>query len=154
VGFAPTGERRPVTAHTRPDLGRSVRSRCGCTFSPAAAMDPRPLTRVGVSRLEERATTCRLLPNRHPRLSLHHPKNQKLGSPIVGVGTHADQHLAFSQSRQRNTLRFEVSSDVFCMPAEDYINFGMLLQFFERICPRRVQEPIPRLRFVDLSRYQ
>ena len=40
------------------------------------------------------------------------------------------------------------------MPAEDYVDFGMLLQFFERICPRRVQQPILCLRFVDPSCYQ
>src|SRR5260221_14641798 len=47
----------------------------------------------------------------------------------------------------------EVSGDVFPMPAEDYVDFGMLLQFFECICPRRVQQPILSLRFVDPSCY-
>src|ERR1700738_1158710 len=57
-------------------------------------------------------------------------------------------------SPRLNTLRFEVADDVFRMPAEDYIDFGMLLQFFERICPRRVQQPILRLRVVDPNCYQ
>jgi hypothetical protein len=47
--------------------------------------------------------------------------------------------------------RFEVASDVLAMPAEDCIDFGMLFQFFECICPRRIQQPIHYLRFVDLS---
>src|SRR5882757_6797281 len=33
--------------------------------------------------------------------------------------------------QQRNSLRFEVSGDVFRVPAEDYVDFGMLLQFFK-----------------------
>ncbi len=40
------------------------------------------------------------------------------------------------------------------MPAEDYVDFGMLLQFFECIRPSRVQQPILRLRFIDPSCYQ
>ena len=50
--------------------------------------------------------------------------------------------------------RREVASDVFCMPTKDHVDFGMLLQFFERICPRCVQQPILCLRFVDPSCYQ
>src|SRR6201991_3785245 len=37
------------------------------------------------------------------------------------------------------------------MPAEDCVDLGMLLEFFERVCPSRVQQPILCLRFVDPS---
>src|SRR3984957_18147976 len=40
------------------------------------------------------------------------------------------------------------------MPAEDHVDFGMLLQLFECVRPRRVQQPILGLRFVDPSCYQ
>jgi hypothetical protein len=56
--------------------------------------------------------------------------------------------------QQRHSFRFEVSGDVFRMPAENYVDFGMLLQFFARVRPRRVQQPILYLRFVDPSCYQ
>jgi hypothetical protein len=62
--------------------------------------------------------------------------------------------LSAFQSQRHDSLRFEVSGDVFRMPAEDYVNFGMLLQFFERVHPSRVQQPILRLRVVDPSCYQ
>jgi len=62
--------------------------------------------------------------------------------------------FSLRQRQQRNSLRFEVSGEVFRMPAKDYVDFGMLLQFFECICPRRVQQSILCLRFIDPSCYQ
>src|ERR1700681_569432 len=40
------------------------------------------------------------------------------------------------------------------MPQGDWPELAMLLQFFKRICPRRVQQAILRLRFVDPGCYQ
>jgi hypothetical protein len=56
-------------------------------------------------------------------------------------------------ARMRSGRR-KVAGDVFRVPAEDHVDFGMLLQFFKRICPRRVQQSILRLRFIDPSCYQ
>ena len=40
------------------------------------------------------------------------------------------------------------------MPQGDWVELAMLLQFSKRICPRRVQQPILWLRFVNPSCYQ
>ena len=56
--------------------------------------------------------------------------------------------------QQRNSLRFEVSGDAFRMPAADYVDFGMPLQFFECICPRRVQQTVLCLALIDPGCYQ
>src|SRR5258706_13392581 len=59
----------------------------------------------------------------------------RCGFVRIGCGS-----FGLCQSQQRNSLRFEVSGDVFRMPAEDHVDFGMLLQFFERVRPSRVQQ--------------
>jgi len=58
------------------------------------------------------------------KIALHHLI--ELGSPIR-IRTHADQHFSHLPSQQRNSLRFDVAGDVIRMPAENYIDFGMLL---------------------------
>ncbi len=141
VGLAPTAKRRLV----------------GCPFSPAAATHPHQLRRVGVSSLggtcDDLSASAHSIVNGCPRLSPPSVDRSNAWLANRASGPTRINTLALCQIQQRNSLRFEVSGDVFRMPADDYVDFSMLLQFFERICPRRVQQPILCLRFVDPSCY-
>jgi hypothetical protein len=89
----------------------------------------------------------------HPSIHLGNVRKviRVSGSPVRTGGAGL---VAFSLESFGATPNIASSGDVFRMPAEDHVEFGMLLQFFERVRPSGVQQPILLLRFVDPGCYQ